>query len=90
MSAKTVDTELLARLHQESEDIKDQHHPETARCACPNRTQAYSVRLSAEEQARVGLLRGFRGRQWDLFEQVPPTEVRVRGDGCVASGSAGV
>ena len=51
--AKTVDPELIARLRQESEETKDEPYPEATRPTRPNRSQVYSVRLSAEEQARV-------------------------------------
>jgi len=51
--AKAVDPELIARLREESEGTKDQPYPETSRPTWPNRSQVYSVRLSAEEQARV-------------------------------------
>ena len=51
--AKTVDPGLIARLREESESTKDQPYPDSARPARPNRSQVYSVRLSAEEQARV-------------------------------------
>jgi hypothetical protein len=53
MMAKTVDPELIARLREESERTKDAPYPEGVQPKRPNRSQVYSVRLSAEEQARV-------------------------------------
>lgn len=51
--AKTTDPQLIARLREESERTKDDPFPEDVRVVRPNRPQVYSVRLSAEEQARV-------------------------------------
>lgn len=51
--AKTTDPQLIARLREESERTKDDPFPEDVRVVRPNRSQVYSVRLSAEEQARV-------------------------------------
>lgn len=51
--AKTVDAELISRLHEESEHTKDDPYPTGTQGKRPNRSQVYSVRLSAEEQARV-------------------------------------
>lgn len=51
--AKTVDPEVIARLREESERSKDEPYPGHGRPSRPNRSRVYSVRLSAEEQARV-------------------------------------
>ncbi|MBA2507269.1 MAG: CopG family transcriptional regulator [Nocardioidaceae bacterium] len=51
--AKTTDPQLIARLREESERTKDDPFPGGVRSVRPNRSQVYSVRLSAEEQARV-------------------------------------
>lgn len=51
--AKTTDPQLIARLREESERTKDDPFPEDVRVVRPNRSQVYSVRLSADEQARV-------------------------------------
>lgn len=51
--AKTVDPKLVAELREESERTKDDPYPADTRGERPNRSQVYSVRLSAEEQARV-------------------------------------
>ncbi len=51
--AKTTDPQLIARLREESERTKEDPFPEDVRVVRPNRSQVYSVRLSAEEQARV-------------------------------------
>lgn len=51
--AKTTDPQLIAKLREESERTKDEPFPTGVQAARPNRSQVYSVRLSAEEQARV-------------------------------------
>lgn len=51
--AKTVDSDLIARLRNESEQTKDHPYPVDARPDRPNRSRVYSVRLSPDEQARV-------------------------------------
>ncbi|WP_040159459.1 DUF6290 family protein [Nigerium massiliense] len=51
--AKTIDSGLAARLRAESEQTRDLDYPSGAKVARPNRSKVYSVRLSAEEQARV-------------------------------------
>ncbi|USQ78524.1 hypothetical protein NF556_12850 [Ornithinimicrobium faecis] len=51
--AKTVDPKLIAQMREESERTKDDPYPTDTRGSRPNRSQVYSVRLSAEEQARV-------------------------------------
>lgn len=53
--AKTIDPELTVRLRDESEQSKDVPFPAGAVPTRPNRlrSRVYSVRLSAEEQARV-------------------------------------
>lgn len=51
--AKTVDPGLIAQLREESERTKDAPYPQASSPKRPNRSQVYSVRLSAEEQARV-------------------------------------
>ncbi|MGO4956906.1 hypothetical protein ACTQ49_06500 [Luteococcus sp. Sow4_B9] len=42
-----------ARLRAESEQTQDLDYPSDAKVARPNRAKVYSVRLSAEEQARI-------------------------------------
>ena len=51
--AKTTNPQLIARLREESERTRNDPFPDDVRPARPNRSQVYSVRLSAEEQARV-------------------------------------
>lgn len=51
--ARTTDAELIAHLREESESTKDGPYPADARPTRPNRSRVYSVRLTAEEQARV-------------------------------------
>lgn len=51
--AKTVDPKLISGLREESERTKDDPYPTGAQGKRPNRSQVYSVRLSADEQARV-------------------------------------
>lgn len=51
--AKTTAPKLIAELREESERTKDDPYPDGTRGERPNRSQVYSVRLSAEEQARV-------------------------------------
>ncbi len=51
--AKTTDPQLITRPREESERTKEDPFPEDVRVVRPNRSQVYSVRLSAEEQARV-------------------------------------
>ncbi len=51
--AKTADPQLLAQLREESERTLNDPYPQVTRPQRPNRSQVYSVRLSAEEQARV-------------------------------------
>lgn len=51
--AKTVDTDLIARLREESERTKDDAYSDATVTRRLNRSQVYSVRLSEEEQARV-------------------------------------
>lgn len=76
-TAKTVDSSLVARLREEFERTKDDPYPEGARPKRPNRSQVYSVRLSAEEQARVQSVADARhlpgGRVLDpvLYDDVP-------------------
>lgn len=53
MMAETADPGLLARLREESERTRNDPYPAGSNPTRPNRTQVYSVRLSAEEQARV-------------------------------------
>lgn len=50
---KTVDPQLIAEMREESERTKDAPYPAGTRGKRPNRSQVYSVRLSAEEQAKV-------------------------------------
>ncbi|MCK0114348.1 DUF6290 family protein [Ornithinimicrobium sp. F0845] len=50
---KTVDPQLIAEMREESERTKDAPYPTGTRGKRPNRSQVYSVRLSAEEQAKV-------------------------------------
>ena len=51
--AKTADPQLLTQLPEESERTRDAPYPKTTKPKRPNRSQVYSVRLSAEEQNRV-------------------------------------
>ena len=51
--AKTIDPKLISELREESERTKDDPYPAGARGTRPNRSQVYSVRLSAEEQAKI-------------------------------------
>jgi len=51
--AKTIDPTLAARLRAESEQTRDLPYPLDVKAARPNRAKVYSVRLSAEEQARI-------------------------------------
>jgi len=53
--AKTIDPALAARLREESEQNKEAPFPAESVPTRPNRLRykVYSVRLSAEEQARV-------------------------------------
>lgn len=51
--AKSIDPEFAARLRQESEGTRADIYPGNVRIERPNRSKVYSVRLSAEEQARV-------------------------------------
>jgi len=53
--AKTIDPGLAARLREESEQTKEVPFPSGVAPTRPNRlrSKVYSVRLSAEEQARV-------------------------------------
>lgn len=53
--ATEVDPELAAKLRKESENSKDEPYPAETLGYRPNRTrsQIYSVRLSAEEQAEL-------------------------------------
>ena len=53
--AKTIDPGLTVRLREESEHSKEDPYPPEAVPTRPNRlrSKVYSVRLSAEEQARV-------------------------------------
>ncbi|MCT1998865.1 DUF6290 family protein [Brachybacterium muris] len=51
--AKTIDPTLAARLRAESEHTRDLDYPRDVKAAHPNRAKVYSVRLSAEEQARI-------------------------------------
>ncbi len=53
--AKTIDPALAARVREESEQTRDAPFPPGVVPTRPNRlrTKVYSVRLSAEEQARV-------------------------------------
>ena len=48
-----LDPALAESLRHESEQTKDLPYPANASPTRPNRTQVYSVRLSAEEQALV-------------------------------------
>ncbi len=50
---QTADPQLLARLREESERTRLDPYPAGTKPKRPNRSQVYSVRLSAEEQARV-------------------------------------
>lgn len=51
--AKTIDSELAARLRLESEVTRESDYPTNARPSRPNRTKVYSIRLSEGEQAQV-------------------------------------
>jgi hypothetical protein len=51
--AKTVDPKLIAELREESERTKDDPYPAETKGKGPNRSLVYSVRLTAEEQAKV-------------------------------------
>lgn len=51
--AKTIDPALTARLREESEQTRETAYPAGVRPTRPNRSKAYSIRLSEEEQARV-------------------------------------
>ena len=51
--AKTVDPRMIAELRAESERTISDPYPPGTTGKRPNRSQVYSVRLSAEEQARV-------------------------------------
>ena len=49
----TIDPGLVARLRRESEETRDGDYPDGVKAKRPNRSKVYSVRLSADEQARV-------------------------------------
>ena len=51
--ARTMNRELAARLRAESETTWEDEYPVTASPTRPNRSKVYSVRLSADEQARI-------------------------------------
>ena len=51
--AKTIDSELAARLRLESEVTRESDYPTNSRPSRPNRTKVYSIRLSEDEQAQV-------------------------------------
>ncbi len=51
--AKTIDPGRAARLREESEQTKDEPYPEGVKGKRPNRSNVYSVRLSAEEKEAV-------------------------------------
>ena len=51
--AQTVDRDLSRALREESENTRDLPYPTDARPTRPNRSTVYSVRLSADELARV-------------------------------------
>lgn len=53
--AKNIDPDFAAELRQESENSKDDPYPPKTEGNRPNRmrSQVYSVRLSAEEQAEL-------------------------------------
>ncbi|WP_343074736.1 DUF6290 family protein [Nakamurella aerolata] len=50
---RDVDTEFIERLRAESEATREAEYPEGSKAVRPNRSRVYSVRLSADEQARV-------------------------------------
>lgn len=51
--AKTIDPALAAALREESEQTREVAYPPESRPTRPNRRRVYSVRLSAEEEARI-------------------------------------